>query len=108
MPRIGRRDKLVMLERSSLVKYEHDEEVDAWAPIGKEWAAIFYGRGDERRQAAAEAASQTATFQMLANSRTRSLTTSNRIAFEGLWDITGVALDVPQNGFVEATATKQA
>ena len=55
-------------------------------------AAVYYGTGSERRQAAAESAAQIATFNVLADSETRTVTTGDRIEFNGLgWDITGIA-----------------
>ena len=52
-----RRDTLITLERVSITKNEHDEEVEGFAPVGTEWANVIYGKGSERRQAAMEQAS---------------------------------------------------
>lgn len=55
-------------------------------------AAVYYGSGGERRQAAVESAAQTATFNVLADSETRTVTTGDRIEFNGTpWDITSIA-----------------
>ena len=108
MPRIGRRDQLVTLERFGFSRNQYDEEVEDWAEIGKEYAAVYYGRGDERRRAAADEAAQTATFGMPANPVTRSLKPKDRIQHGGVWDIQGVSPDTPKPGDIEITATRSA
>lgn len=105
----GRRDQLVTLQRYTTTQDEYGEEVQTWADLGTEWAAVFYGRGDERRQAAMEQGSQPATFQMLANLNTLGLTIRDRIVLDGVaWDITGLAPNTPKRGLIEATATRAA
>ncbi len=110
----GKRDKRIVLEKSGVVQNEHGEEIEGWVPLDggaepvREWVQIYYGRGDERRQAATEQASQSATFRMLSNSRTRLLTTKSRIVFEGVWDIHGIVPDTPTRGEIEVTATRSA
>lgn len=107
--RAGRRDQLVTLERASTVQDEYGEEQETWAPIGKEWVAVFYGRGSERRQAAMEQGQQPATFQLLSNPITRSLTLTDRIGHAGAaWDIEGIAPDTPARGLIEVTAVRSA
>jgi hypothetical protein len=70
---------------------------------------VFYGRGDERRQAAMEQGSQAATFQVLDNSVTRAMTVSDRIVHGGAnWDIVGIAADTPKRGMREFTAVRAA
>lgn len=104
----GRRDQLVTLERATTTQNEYNEDVETWAPIGQEWTAVFYGRGDERRQAAMEQGRQPATFQLLANPITTGLTLRDRIAHQGNWDIEGIAPDMPKRGLIEVTATRAA
>lgn len=102
----GRRDQLVTLQRFSATQDESGEEVQTWADLAQEWAAVFYGRGDERRQAAMEQGAQPATFQMLSNEVTTALTLKDRIIHGGNWDIQGVSPDTPQRGLIEFTATR--
>lgn len=111
----GRRDQLVTLQSYTTTQDDYGEEVQVWGPLGggaepvKEWAAIFYGRGDERRQAAMEQGSQAATFQMLANLTTLDLTIRDRIVHDGVnWDIQGLSPNTPKRGLIEATATRAA
>lgn len=107
--RIGRRDQLVMLERSNPTQNGYGEEIPAWGTIGQEWAAVYYGRGDERRQAAMEQGSQPATFALLANPITRSLMLTDRIRHAGsAWDIESIAPDTPKAGEIEITAVRAA
>ena len=104
-----RRDQLVTLQRYTTTQDDYGEEVQTWADLGTEWAAVFYGRGDERRQAAMEQGSQPATFQMLANLNTLGLTIRDRIVLDGVnWDIVGLAPDTPKRGLIEVTATRAA
>ena len=103
-----RRNQLVTLERFGFVKNQYEEEVEDWAEIGKEYAAVYYGRGDERRRAAAEEASQSATFRMLLNTNTVSLSPKDRLQHNGVWDIQGVSPDTPKPGEIEVTATRSA
>lgn len=103
----GRRDQLITLERATVTQDGYGEEVEAWASIGNEWAAVYYGRGDERRQAAMEQGWQPATFNMLANDRTRGLTLKDRLTLNGaVFDIEGIAPDTPKRGQIEITAVR--
>ena len=109
MPRIGRRDQLVTLERSTSEQDAYGEEIATWSSIGQEYAAVYYGRGDERRQAAMQQGSQAATFGLLANPVTRGLTTRDRIQHGGEpWDIQGISPDTPTTGDIEITAVRSA
>lgn len=109
MPRIGRRDQLVTLERATSSQDSYGEEQATWATIGQEWAAVYYGRGNERRQAAMEHGAQPATFAMLSNPITLGLQVTDRIQHAGAaWDIEGIALDTPSRGHLEITATRSA
>ncbi len=53
-----------------------------------------------------EQGSQAATFQMLANALTRTVRVTDRIVFQGNWDITGIAPDTPARGHIEFTAVR--
>lgn len=103
----GRRDTLVTLEGFTAAQDEYGQETQAWAELGQEWAAVFYGAGSERRQAAAEQGEQAASFEMLMNERTRALTVKDRIVADGAaWDIKGIAPDTPRRGSIAVTATR--
>lgn len=85
-----KRDTLIAFQRYTTTQDEAGEEVRTWAPLGDAWAAIFYGKGDEKRQAAREEGTQAANFLVPSNSVTRGVGVSDRIVLEGEnWDIVG-------------------
>ena len=101
----GRRDQLVALQTYTATQDGAGEETQTWGTVASEWAAVFYGRGDERRQAAMKQGTQPAVFQVLSNTTTRALTTKDRIVLDDYaWDIVGVAPDWPKRGLIELTA----
>lgn len=103
----GSRDNLITIERFTATTDDYGEEVQTWATYAQEWAAVFYGRGDERRQAAVEQGSQAATFQVLSNDLTRGITLKDRIQHNGsVWDLTGIAPDTPRRGEIELTGVR--
>lgn len=105
----GRRDQLVTLQRASAVQDGYGEEALTWGVLATEWAQVFYGRGDERRQAAAEQGTQAATFQLLSNETTRGLTIKDRIVANDVnWDVQGISPDTPKRGLLEVTAVRAA
>jgi head-tail adaptor len=105
----GRRDQLIELQTYTTTTDDYGEETQSWSTAAEEWAAVFYGRGDERRQAAMEQGQQPATFQVLAHTITRAMTVSGRIVHAGAnWDIVGIAPDTPERGLIEFTAVRAA
>ena len=86
----GKRDQLIGFERATVVADEYGSEVPTWAEIAQRWAALGYGRGDERREAAREGGAQPATFIVLADEVTRTILLTDRITFGGVWNITGI------------------
>ncbi len=60
--------------------------------IALAYAAVYYGKGQERRAAAIEGASQVGTFNVETNSDLRGVTVANFIRFDGSdWDISDIA-----------------
>lgn len=102
---MGSKDDLVAIQRSTVVPDEYNEGIETWATIAEEWAAVFYGRGDERRAAAQEQGVQSANFQMWMNERTRLVSVKHRLLLNNhIWDIVGIAPDTPNRGEIEFTA----
>lgn len=102
----GRRDQIVTFQRATTSQDDYGEETETWAELTQEWAAVFYGRGDERRQAAMEQGQQAATFQVLSNEDTRSIALTDRLVLDGwIWDIVGISPETPKRGLIEVTAT---
>ncbi|WP_375290407.1 head-tail adaptor protein [Qipengyuania sp.] len=83
----GRRDTLIAFERAAVTQDGYGGEIPTWSQFAREWAAINWGRGDERRQAAMESGRQPATFTVLDNATTRDVTLRDRIVCDGIWDI---------------------
>lgn len=83
------RDRIVF-ERDTPTRNGFNEIVSAWSEYAKAWAKVTYGTGQERREAAQQAASAPATFRVRLNAATSGLTTQDRIAFNGLWDISSI------------------
>ena len=106
MTAAGRRDKLVTFQRATTAADEFHEEIEVWAPIGKSWAAVYFGRGEERRQAGREEGGQTGAFVVLSDSLTRSITIAHRIEMDGDWDIKGISPDTPKRGEIEFIAQR--
>jgi head-tail adaptor len=103
----GERDQLIALQRYTTTQDAYGEETQTWATLGTEWSAVFYGRGDERRQAAMEQGGQPAVFQVISNAQTRALTLRDRIVLDSVnWDIVGVA--PMDRATVELTAVRTA
>ncbi len=94
MSAAGPRDTLIQFQRRTIVRDDHGGAVETWNDYASEWAAVKFGSAQERRAAAQEQATQTATFTVPANSLTIALTPMDRIAgyLGSTWDITGVAL----------------
>jgi SPP1 family predicted phage head-tail adaptor len=105
----GQRDTRIVFQRDvGTGKDAHGGKVENWQTFYATKAAVRFGSAQERREAAQESVTQSATFRVLANSKTRSLTPLDRIAgyLGSVWDITGVAqFDRTE---VEITAVRKA
>lgn len=88
----GERDQIITLQRYTSITDELGGETETWTDLGKAWAQVFYGKGDERRSAAMEQGQQPATFKMLSSAITRGLTVRDRLVLDGVnWDIVSTA-----------------
>jgi hypothetical protein len=81
-----------------------------------EYARIIWGTGREQREAAQENASQTASFEVLSNVKTRAISVTDKLCYPvsdpvpanwPVWDIQAVA-DLGFNEGVRVTATRPA
>lgn len=89
--RAGRRTETIGFERKGAGVDEYNEATGAWGSIGTAKAAILWGRGDERREAAREGGRQAASFVVLSTGLTRSVTIADRLTYAGAsWDIGGI------------------
>ena len=99
----GKRDRLIVIERAAVAEDAYGEEILTWAEVFKEWARVFYGKGNERREAAAERSEVPVTFSLLANSNSLTIGARDRIIYDGMiWDIEGIA--PVKRGDIEITA----
>lgn len=88
----GRLNNRITIQRFTTTQDENNEDIEAWADLAKRWAAVIYGKGEERRGAAVEAGKQSASFVMLPDSVTKNITLKDRIFFKGsAWDIVGIS-----------------
>lgn len=103
----GPRDDLITIERDTGTgENAFGEITEGWTTHTSAWAEVIYGKGSERRASATEGADQPATFRVLAEPETVSVTVKDRISFNGIWDITNVSpLD---RDAVEYTAIRRA
>jgi head-tail adaptor len=103
----GRRDKAIIIERGDVTTDDYGAEVATWSTFASEWAQVRFGNSGERRAAAQEQATVSATFAVLDNPKTRAVTPKDRIRFEGVWNVTS---NVPtlQPGGREITASRDA
>lgn len=84
-----RRDRITFARKTSTLD-DYGGEIESWASLGRRWAWIIYGTGQERREAAQIRASVPATFNVPRDSLTRTLRADDRIEFDGaIWNITG-------------------
>lgn len=88
----GKRDKRVTIQRFTITGTdEYNDPIEEWSDIATRWTAMFYGKGEERRQAAVEQGKQAASFVMLADSMTKTVTLRDRLAYAGdTWEIVGI------------------
>ena len=103
----GARNRKVMFQRYETVEDPFGGETKEWADYEPEWANVVYGSGSERREAAQEAGSLTATFYVLRNAKTQALTVKDRVSYDGAtWDITSAVPSRTYNEEIEVTATR--
>lgn len=89
----GKRDRRITFQRSAKARSGLGVVQDgAWSTLGNRLAQVRFGSSAERREAAVERATQGATFRVLADGLTRTITVQDRIEYQGLsYDIEGIA-----------------
>ena len=89
----GQYDRKVEFQRANIARSGLGvEQAPSWSQIEPAWAKILYGRGEERRSAAAEGSVLTATFRVLTTENLRTVTEDDRILYgTEAWDIISVA-----------------
>lgn len=85
-------DQPITFQRATVTQDAAGEEVLTWATLAQRDASVIYGRGDERRAAAAEEGRQAVTFQVWSDESTRTVTLKDRISYDGdTFDLVGIA-----------------
>lgn len=106
MTRAAQRRERIIFLREGAERDAWNQPTGGWGAIGRARAAIYYGAGTERRQAAQEQGVQAASFSCLASELTRSITTADRLEHKGaVWNITAI---VPIGRDIDFTATRAA
>lgn len=88
----GAFDRLVMVQRATVTTDDYGAEIPTWADVEQAWARVRFGLASEKRLAAQESGTQTATFEMIPTSALLAVTLKDRLLFDGSeWDIVEVA-----------------
>ncbi|WP_084514853.1 head-tail adaptor protein [Sphingobium lactosutens] len=93
------RRHLIAIEVRTVVNDGYGGEKETWSLFTQEFAAVYFGTGREQRAAAQEGGSQAASFEVLSNRKTRTVSrVDHRIVFDNsVWDVTG-AHDLDNGG----------
>lgn len=90
MPSASRRTELIWFERATITEDEHGGEILTWPGtyFATRRARVRFGTSQEKREAAQETATQTATFECVRSSTLLNVTMKDRIIYMGrAWDI---------------------
>jgi SPP1 family predicted phage head-tail adaptor len=86
------RTELIVFQRATVTTNDYGEEISTWADYATRRARVRFGTAQEKREAAQESASQTATFECVRSAALDGITTKDRISYLGsAWDITEAA-----------------
>ena len=102
------RKQKIVIERMTAVTddYGHQDGSN-WTPYITCYANVIYGSGREQREAAQLQASLPATFEVLSNDKTRSVTATDRIQFKSeAWNIIAPPNDLGLNDGVRIQAVR--
>lgn len=102
----GEFDRLVAFNRTTTTTNDYGEEIASGTELLEQgWARVRFGPASEKREAAQEAAAQTATFELIPTVALRAVKMTDRIGFDGSqWDITEKAL--LERNLIRFTATR--
>lgn len=100
----GQRFHLVTIQSATKSVNEHGDEIPTWGNVATAYAAVLYGTGQERRQAAQENAFQAATFNFEWNPTVAGIKPAWRLfCFDTPWDVIS-AVVIGANKEVHVTA----
>jgi len=103
----GKLNRRIRFERATVTRSPVGTELEGpWTVIQSAWAAVSYGKADERREAAVANSQQSATFTVRASTALREASPRDRIIFgTEIWSIAGAALS-PDRSTIAFTATR--
>jgi len=102
----GKRTRRILIQRATATTDDYGAEVQTWGAYAETFAEVLFGTGQERREAAQEAASAPATFIVPWTPLLAAVAVKDRIsALGGTWDITS-AIPVGLNKEIHITATR--
>ena len=107
MTSVGARNRLIIIERAGAETDDgYTTRPGEYSEFTRAWAEVLFGTGQERRQAAQEAATAPATFILDWNHTAAQIAPTDRISALGsYWDITS-AIPVGLNKEIHITATR--
>ena len=101
----GKRDQLITFQRATVLVDDYGGETPTWTTHTTAWAQVRRGTGAERREAAQEVGSATATFVTDWSPTLEAIKITDRISYRGgTWDITDLAIS--DNSQIQYTATR--
>lgn len=92
MARAGQRTELIVIERSTVTTNEYNEEVESWGELLRRRVRVRFGSAQEKREAAQEGGTQSASFECERSAALDAVTIIDRISYLGSsWDIVELA-----------------
>jgi head-tail adaptor len=105
MKQAGERPHYVVIQRATVTQDDYGTEIATWHDLATGYAAIRYGTGQERREAAQESAAVAATFEFDWNPTIAAVRTTDRLyCFDTVWDVAS-AVTIGANFEVHITTT---
>jgi SPP1 family predicted phage head-tail adaptor len=92
MPAASQRTELIVFQRATVTTDDYGQEIETFADYATRRARVRFGTAQEKREAARESASQTATFECVRSATLDGITNEDRIVYLGdNWDINETA-----------------
>ena len=100
-------DRRIAIERATTgASNAFNEPSETWAELCSEWAAKKDVSDNEKVTAGQEYSALMSRFVVRSNANTRTVTTEDRISYDGIWDVRGVK-ELDRNRFIEITAQRR-
>lgn len=92
MATASQRKELIVIERSTVTTNEYNEEVETWDELLRRRVRVRFGTAQEKREAAQEGGSQSASFECKRSAALDAVTLRDRISYLGsFWDLDEIA-----------------